>query len=103
MAFSVFGAMCDKSESMTLRDVYLKMLMCIRGVTGEKAVEIQKIWPTPRALAEAFERCDEGAATDALISDRLGNAIPRKKVAKALSTKIAATWGRTPLRATTEI
>ena len=94
MSFSVFSAMCDKSESMTLRDVYLKMLMCIRGVTGEKAVEIQKIWPTPRALAEAFEGREKGAATDSMICDRLGNGIPRKKVGKALSAKIAETWGR---------
>ncbi|KIY03470.1 uncharacterized protein Z520_00161 [Fonsecaea multimorphosa CBS 102226] len=93
MTFSVFSAMCDKSESMTLRDVYLKMLMCTRGVTGEKAIEIQKIWPTPRALAEAFEAQEKGAARDARISDRLGATIPRKKVGKALSAKIAEIWG----------
>ncbi|OQV03802.1 ERCC4 domain-containing protein [Cladophialophora immunda] len=93
MTFSVFSAMCDKSESMTLRDVYLRMLMCTRGVTGEKAIEIQKIWPTPRALAEAFEGQEKGTARDAMISDRLGSTIPRKKVGKALSTKIAEIWG----------
>ncbi|KIX03078.1 uncharacterized protein Z518_06628 [Rhinocladiella mackenziei CBS 650.93] len=93
MTFSVFGAMCDKSESMTLRDVYLKMLMCTRGVTGEKAIEIQKIWPTPRALAEALESRNKGPEKENMISDRLGNAIPRKKVAKALSAKIAEIWG----------
>jgi crossover junction endonuclease MUS81 len=92
MTFSVFSAMCNKSESMTLRDVYLKMLMCIRGVTGEKAVEIQKNWPTPRALAEAYEGREKGASRDSMISDRLGNAIPRKKVAKTLSAKIAEIW-----------
>lgn len=92
MTFSAFGAMCDKSESMTLRDVYLKMLMCTRGVTGEKAIEIQKIWPTPRALAEAFEARENGADKDNMISDRLGNAIPRKKVGKSLSAKIAEIW-----------
>ncbi|EXJ82969.1 crossover junction endonuclease MUS81 [Capronia epimyces CBS 606.96] len=93
VTFSTFGAMCDKSESMTLRDVYLKMLMCTRGVTGEKAVEIQKIWPTPRALAEAFEARQSGPDKDNMVSDRLGNAIPRKKVAKSLSAKIAEIWG----------
>lgn len=93
VTFSIFSTMCDKSESMTLRDVYLKMLMCTRGVTGEKAVEIQKIWPTPRALAEAFETREKGPQRDAMISDRLGNAIPRKKIAKSLSTKIAEIWG----------
>jgi crossover junction endonuclease MUS81 len=94
MTFSVFGAMCDRSNSMTLRDVYLKMLMCIRGITGEKAVEIQKIWPTPRALVEAYEARREGPARDSMISDRLGNAIPRKKVAKVLSAKISEIWSR---------
>ncbi|KAJ4525268.1 Crossover junction endonuclease mus81 [Exophiala dermatitidis] len=93
ITFSAFGAMCDKSESMTLRDVYLKMLMCTRGVTGEKAIEIQKIWPTPRALAEAFEARKTGPEKDNMISERLGNAIPRKKVAKQLSAKIAEIWG----------
>ncbi|KAI1616746.1 crossover junction endonuclease MUS81 [Exophiala viscosa] len=93
ITFSLFGAMCDKSDSMTLRDVYLKMLMCTRGVTGDKAIEIQKIWPTPRALAEAFEMRKGGPDRDNMISDRLGNAIPRKKVAKALSAKIAEIWG----------
>lgn len=92
MTFSLFSAMCDKSESMTLRDVYLKMLMCIKGVTGEKAVEIQKIWPTPRAFAEAFEMLEKGAARDSMISDRLGDEIPRKKIAKTLSAKIAEIW-----------
>jgi crossover junction endonuclease MUS81 len=92
MTFSVFSVMCDKSESMTLRDVYLKMLMCIRGVTGEKAIEIQKIWPTPRALTDAYREREKGAARDSLISDRLGNAIPRKKIAKTLSAKIAELW-----------
>ncbi|EXJ67461.1 uncharacterized protein A1O5_09474 [Cladophialophora psammophila CBS 110553] len=93
MTFSVFSAMCDKTESMTLRDVYLKMLMCTRGVTGDKAIEIQKIWPTPRALAEAFEVQEKGPTRDWMISDRLGSAIPRKKVGKALSAKIAEIWG----------
>ena len=92
ITFSVFNAMCDKSDSMSLRDVYLKMLMCIRGVTGEKAIEIQKNWPTPRALTDAYQGREKGAARDSLISDQLGNAIPRKKIAKTLSAKIAELW-----------
>ena len=92
MTFSVFKAVCTKSKSMTLRDVYLKMLMCIRGVSGEKAVEIQKNWPTARALAEAFEGREKGIERETMISDRLGNAIPRKKIGKALSAKIAEIW-----------
>ena len=88
--FSAFAASCDKSDSMTLGDVYLKMLLCIRGVTSDKAVEIQKLWPTPRALIEAFEARSN---KETLVSDRLGDAIPRKMVGKTLSSKIAEIWG----------
>ena len=91
--FSAFAAMCDKSDSMTLKDVYLKMLLCIRGVTPDKAVEIQKLWPTPRAFIEAFEAKGTTKDKDNMISDRLGDTIPRKKVGKTLSAKVAEIWG----------
>ncbi|RMZ90164.1 hypothetical protein DV736_g2623, partial [Chaetothyriales sp. CBS 134916] len=89
--FSAFSAMCDKNDSMTLRDVYIRMLLCIRGVTAERAVEISKIWKTPVELVEAFERQPDQKARDNMVSDRLGDAIPRKKVSKVLSATIAET------------
>jgi crossover junction endonuclease MUS81 len=76
---------------MSLRDVFLKMLMCTRGVTGDKALEIQKKWKTPYAFVEAFEKLD-GSAKERMISDQLGNMIPRKKVTPVLSAKIAEVW-----------
>lgn len=92
VTLSAFEALCDKSQATTLRDVYLKMLLCARGVTAVKAIEIQKIWPTPIALLEAYERCGTAQERDAMISSRLTNAIPRKRVAKGLSATLAATW-----------
>ncbi|RMD41443.1 hypothetical protein DV735_g3704, partial [Chaetothyriales sp. CBS 134920] len=91
ITFSAFSAMCDKHDSLTLRDVYLRMLLCIRGLTPERAVEISKIWKTPIDLVEAYERqpAADPKARDNMISDRLGGAIPRKKISKALSAKIA--------------
>jgi crossover junction endonuclease MUS81 len=91
--FSAFASMCDKSDNMTLRDVYLKMLLCIRGVTPDKAVEIQKLWPTPRSFIEAFEAQTSSKDKDDLVSKFLGDAIPKKKVGKTLSAKIAEVWG----------
>ena len=91
--FSAFAAMCDKSDSMTLGDVYLKMLLCIRGVTPEKAVEIQKLWPTPRAFIETFEAKTVIKDKENMVSGHLGEAVGRKKVGKALSIKIAEVWG----------
>ena len=95
ITFPSFSAMCSKSEAMTLRDVFLKMLMCTRGITGEKAVEIQKVWSTPRAFVEAFEKRDGDKERGEMVSERLGGVgiIARKKVARQLSRKVAEIWG----------
>ena len=91
ITLSAFSSLCSKSDAMSLRDVFLKMLMCTRGVTGEKALEIQKKWKTPYAFVEAFEKLD-GSAKEHMVSDQLGNMIPRKKVTPVLSAKIAEMW-----------
>jgi crossover junction endonuclease MUS81 len=94
---TAFASLASKSDSLTLRDVYLKMLMCTRGVTGEKALEIQKRWKTPADFAQAFERCGEGEQGQKrkmeLVSGQMGNLVGRKKIAKVLSVKISEVWG----------
>jgi len=93
ITYTSFASMASKSDSLTLRDVYLKMLMCIRGVSGEKAIEIQKIWPTPKALLEAYERCKDQKTRDSMVEARLGShPVGRRKIGKQLSMKIAAIW-----------
>lgn len=97
ITYPAFASLASKSEMLTLKDLYLKMLMVTRGVTGEKAVEIQKIWKTPNDFAKAFERCGSGEEGKkrkrALVADQLGNWIRSKQIGKALSTKIAEVWG----------
>lgn len=97
ITYSAFASLASKSDSLTLRDVYLKMLMCTRGVSGEKALEIQKIWKTPAEFAEAFEKCGEGEQSKRkkmeVVSGKMGNLIGRKKIAKSLSAKISEVWG----------
>jgi crossover junction endonuclease MUS81 len=93
LTFSAFSALCGKSDTMTLRDVFLKMLMCTRGVTGEKALEIQRRWKTPGDFIEAFESREGQKARDTMVSEKITSLIPRKKIAKGLSGKIAEVWG----------
>lgn len=93
ITYTSFASMASKSDSLTLRDVYLKMLMCIRGVSGEKAIEIQKIWTTPKALLEAYEGCKDQKGRDCMVEGRLGgHPVGRRKIGKQLSMKIAAIW-----------
>lgn len=92
VSFVTFSALTSKSDILTLRDVFLKMLMCIRGVTGEKALEIQQIWPTPRHLIEAYMAL-EPKERETMIATRMADVVGRKKVTKELSKRIAEIWG----------
>lgn len=69
------------------------MLMCTRGVTGDKAIEIQKYWTTPRAFVEALEGCAGSKGREALLEAKLGGKVGRKKVGRAVSARIAEIWG----------
>ncbi|EEP82393.1 conserved hypothetical protein [Uncinocarpus reesii 1704] len=99
VTFSTFSTLSSKSDMLTLRDLFLKMLMCTRGLTGEKALEIQRRWSTPRQFVEALEAADTGGEqgkkkTEELVFSEMGGLVGRKKVGKALSKKIAEVWGK---------
>lgn len=97
ISYPAFASLASKSEMLTLRDLYLKMLMCTRGVTGEKAIEIQKIWKTPNDFVRAFNDCgsneDGKKKKREMVSTHLGNKVKSKQIGKALSAKIAEAWG----------
>lgn len=96
ITYAAFSSLASKSESLTLRDVFLKMLMCTRGLTGDKALEIQRRWKTPQDFIQAFEACGSGEEgrkrKREMVSSQMGNLVGRKKVAKVLSVKIAEVW-----------
>lgn len=97
ISYLAFSSLASKSEMMTLRDLYLKFLMCSKGVTGEKALEIQKRWKTPHEFIKAFEDCGSDEAgrkrRKELVYGQLGSLMGRKKVTKPLSHRIAEVWG----------
>lgn len=101
ITYPIFASLSSKSESLTLRDIYLKMLMCTRGLTGEKAIEIQKRWPTPQAFVQAYRKIEEkeGRGEQAkkkkseMVMNEMAHLVGRKKIQKALSAKIAEVWG----------
>jgi crossover junction endonuclease MUS81 len=90
---STFSDLTSKSGALNLRDLYLKMLMCTRNISGEKAIEIQRVWPTPRALIEAFESKATDKEREKMVAEGLRECVGRKKVAAVLSRKVAAVWG----------
>lgn len=97
ITYPAFASLASKSEMMTLRDVFLKMLMTTKGVTGEKALEIQKRWKTPNDLVKQYEACGSGEQgrkrKREMVFNKMGGLMGRKKISKALSQKIAEVWG----------
>ncbi|KAI1750945.1 hypothetical protein F4782DRAFT_228774 [Xylaria castorea] len=96
ISYPAFASMASKSDMMTLRDVYLKMLMCTKQVTGEKALEIQRRWKTPYEFVKAYERFSAGEEgkrwKQDMVFAQMGNMVGRKKIARTLSHKIAEVW-----------
>lgn len=92
--FDTFQTALAKSGMLTVRDIYIRMLMTIKGVTIDKAMCIQSAWPTPKLLIDDYNRLAHEESRKAMISDRLGNSITRKKVTRQLSEKIYEVWGK---------
>lgn len=101
ITYEAFASLGSKSAVLRLRDVFLKMLMCIKGVTGEKALQIEKKWKTPYAFIDAYRKIEMQEASKEqakkkkmdLVSSELATLIRRKSIGKAVSVKIAEVWG----------
>ncbi|CCJ28824.1 unnamed protein product, partial [Pneumocystis jirovecii] len=54
--YSTFSDFLSKTTSLTLGDLFLKMLLTIKGVSPEKAIEIQKHFPTLSDLLTSYSK-----------------------------------------------
>ncbi|KAF9919507.1 Crossover junction endonuclease mus81 [Linnemannia zychae] len=93
-SYRSFMGLNSKSDTLTVRDNFIKMLMVIRGVSAEKAVEIAKVYGTPRALFSAIDKPGAEATKDER-RDSIVKSVSnfgRKKIGPALATKIMDLW-----------
>ena len=77
--------MLGKTNQMTVKEMFILMLMTIRGVSLEKAVVIQNRFPTPKSLLEYYHT--EHATTDTnikrdLMMNEFKDQIGNKKLVK---------------------
>jgi len=92
LSYDTFSTLVNKSASTTLRDLFLKMLMCVRGISAEKALEIQRVFGTPAELVEAYEKCaDERERVD-LVLNACNGAVRIRKIGAAVSRKVKEVW-----------
>ncbi|KAF9914675.1 Crossover junction endonuclease mus81 [Lobosporangium transversale] len=90
-SYKSFGALNGKSETIVVRDTFVKMLMTIRGISSEKAMEIARAYPTPRAMFSALDEQDSDTQRDRILV-RTSSAINKRRIGEALSKKIAEIW-----------
>ncbi len=93
LTYPTFASLASKTDNLTLRDVFVRMLMCMRGLSADKALAMQKVWTTPRALIEAYEACATEKERHNLVADKMTGAVGRAQVKRALSEKVAGVWG----------
>ncbi|CAG8707670.1 13810_t:CDS:2, partial [Ambispora leptoticha] len=92
ISYEMYSEINNKHASLTVRDTFLKMLMTIKGVSAEKAIEIVKKYPTPFQFVKAFECLPDENDQKKMLSDATSSEIGRKKIQPVLSGKIAHIW-----------
>ncbi|KAG7662454.1 MUS81 [[Candida] subhashii] len=95
--FQIFQEMMGKSTSMTVKEIFLLMLMSIRGVSLEKAIVIQNKFPTPKSLLEFYHVQHRDSSEDikkSLMMEEFKFQVGNKKIGKVVSEKIYDIWGK---------
>ena len=92
LTYSTFASVSSKTDNLMLRDVFMKMLLCTKGISAEKALAVQKIWATPRTLIEALEACATERERDTLVADKMDAVVGRAKIKGVLGQKLAKIW-----------
>lgn len=93
---AVYQATLSKTNMMTVKEMFIMMLMLVRGISFEKAVVIQNHFGTPKKLLEYY--FDENGdlpemQKQMLMRDLFQNQIGNKKINKAALVAMYETWG----------
>jgi crossover junction endonuclease MUS81 len=88
-SFALYAAMNTKTANWTFKDIFIQQLMTIKGVTGEKAVQIARKYPSPVELYEEYRVMPNEQARELLFAEWQSE-VPGKerKYGPALSRRI---------------
>lgn len=68
LTFSDFNAGAMKNKAQSVREVFARQLMQVRGVSGEKAAALVGRYSTPASLLAAYDACATPKEQEALLS-----------------------------------
>lgn len=92
VSYPLFGQLNSKNGSTSVHEVYLRMLMTIRGVNAERALSLMKIYPTPKSLLTAFQGKSPEAARN-LAKAATQDHINRRRWGAKISESLYDVWG----------
>jgi crossover junction endonuclease MUS81 len=91
-----FQGTFEKSGMLTVKEMYILMLMTIRGVSLERAIVIQLRFPTPKLLLEFYhtQNADlDETAKKQLMEKEFSHLVGNKKIGKLCLERIYQVWG----------
>lgn len=93
---AVYQATLAKTHMMTVKEMFIMMLMLVKGISLEKAVVIQSHFGTPAKLMEYYMENENLAEIDkaALMANLFQHQIGGKKINKAALLAMYETWGK---------
>lgn len=84
MDFKEFSEASGKMRNFTICDMFNRQLVSLKSLSIDKALAITEVYPTPRSLISAYNRCfDESEALNLLAS------IPCGKLKRPLGSTIS--------------
>ncbi|KAI8340249.1 hypothetical protein BC941DRAFT_419916 [Chlamydoabsidia padenii] len=90
--YTIYNQLNSKSGTSTLQDLYIKMLMTIRGVNAEKAQSLIRVYPTPYHLFKAMDEAGDNAKQ--LATRATKNGITRRRWPSSASERLWEVWGK---------
>ncbi|CDK27678.1 unnamed protein product [Kuraishia capsulata CBS 1993] len=90
-SFETLQVILSKSDMATVGEMFIRMLMAIKGVSLDKAVVIQRRYGTPLKLVDEYERYTGDGRK--MLLDEFKGEVGNKKIGPVLSDKIWQVWG----------
>lgn len=86
MTFDYFNKAAIKNKPMTVTEVFIKLLIQLKGLSVEKALAITEVYSTPKALFTQYEKCNQKEGETLLANLKCNN--QKRSVGPALSKSI---------------
>ncbi|CAJ77393.1 Holliday junction resolvase subunit Mus81 [Schizosaccharomyces pombe] len=91
ISYHAFSSVLSKSSTLTVGDIFIRMLMTIKGISASKAIEIQKKYPTFMHLFEAYEKSSSSQERNLLLN-KTCQGYGFQTIGPALSAKVASVF-----------